>query len=59
MDYMPFTPHTRRHMEKLAALQPQVLAAMHGSTFVGDGGQALRAAADVLERRLGAPVAIG
>jgi hypothetical protein len=46
-------------MEKLASLQPQVLAAMHGSTFVGDGGQALRDAAVALERLLGAPVAIG
>jgi flavorubredoxin len=59
MDYVPFTPQTRRHMEKLASLQPQVLAAMHGSTFVGDGGQALRDAAVALERLLGAPVAIG
>ena len=59
MDYMPFTPQTRRHMEKLAALEPQVLAAMHGSAFAGDGGQALRAAADMLERQLGAPLAIG
>jgi hypothetical protein len=31
---------------------------MHGSAFVGDGGQALRAASDVLERLLGAPLAI-
>jgi flavorubredoxin len=58
MDYVPFTPRTRGHMEKLAALEPRVLAAMHGSAFVGDGGQALRAAADVLERLLGAPLAI-
>jgi hypothetical protein len=27
---------------------------MHGSTFVGDGAAALRSAADMLERRLGA-----
>jgi hypothetical protein len=26
---------------------------MHGSTFVGDGGAALRSAADMLQRRLG------
>jgi len=57
MDYLPFTPRTRRHMETLAALEPKVLAAMHGSTFVGDGRQALHVAADMLERRLGAPVA--
>jgi flavorubredoxin len=60
MDYMPFTPLTRGHMEKLAALEPQVLAAMHGSAFVGNGAQAFRAAATVLERVLGAPtLAIG
>ena len=58
MDYVPFTPQTRRHMEKLAALDPRTLAAMHGSTFVGDGARAFRAAADVLERRLG-PVLAG
>ena len=57
MDYLPFTPQTRRHLEKLASLEPKVLAAMHGSAFVGDGSQALRASADVLERLLGAPVA--
>jgi flavorubredoxin len=58
MDYVPFTPQTRRHMEKLASLTPQVLAAMHGSTFVGDGSQALRDAAIALERLLGAPLGI-
>jgi hypothetical protein len=57
MDYMPFTPATRARLEDLATLQPKVLAAMHGSTFVGDGGAALRASADMLQRRLGvAPV---
>jgi hypothetical protein len=57
MDYLPLTPATRRRLDELAALQPKVLAAMHGSTFVGDGGAALRASADMLQRRLGvAPV---
>jgi hypothetical protein len=37
----------------MADLQPRVLAAMHGSTFVGDGGAALRSAADMLQARLG------
>ncbi len=54
MDYLPLTPDTRRRLHELADLQPRVLAAMHGSTFVGDGGAALRAAADMLQRRLGA-----
>jgi flavorubredoxin len=55
MDYVPFTPKTRGHFEKLASLEPKVLAAMHGSSFEGDGAAALRGAADVLERLLGAP----
>jgi flavorubredoxin len=42
MDYMPFTPKTERLLHEVAALQPQTLAAMHGSTFVGNGAQALR-----------------
>jgi flavorubredoxin len=57
MDYMPFTPITRRHFEKLASLEPRLLAAMHGSSFEGDGASALRSAADLLERVLGAPPA--
>ena len=55
MDYMPFTPATRARLEDLATLQPKVLAAMHGSSFVGDGAAALRAGADVMERYMGAP----
>ena len=53
MDYMPYTENTKRQLANLAALQPQMLAAMHGSTFVGDGGAALRSAADMLQRLLG------
>jgi hypothetical protein len=57
MDYVPLTPGTRRRLNELADLQPKVLAAMHGSTFIGDGEAALRSAADMLKRRLGtAPV---
>lgn len=54
MDYVPLTPATRRRLNELADLRPRVLAAMHGSSFVGDGGSALRSAADMLQRRLGA-----
>jgi flavorubredoxin len=57
MDYMPFTPRTRARLEELAGLEPKYLAAMHGSTFAGDGGAALRAAGDVLERQLGRDLA--
>jgi flavorubredoxin len=48
MDYVPYTENTRRQLAKLAALQPQTLAAMHGSTFVGDGASVLVASADVI-----------
>jgi flavorubredoxin len=54
MDYMPFTPQTRRQLEKLASLNPRLIAAMHGSSFEGDGESALLGAADVMERYLGA-----
>lgn len=38
---VPYTPLTGRILEKLAALQPRTLATMHGSSFSGDGRQAL------------------
>jgi len=49
MDYQPFTLQTQRLLEGLAALQPKTLAAMHGSTFVGDGACALRDLAKVMK----------
>jgi flavorubredoxin len=55
MDYMPFTHQTRKRLEQLASLEPRLLAAMHGSAYVGDGAAALRGAADVMERLLGTP----
>jgi flavorubredoxin len=41
-DYMPYSRQTERNFQKLIALEPQTIAAMHGSTFTGDGTQALR-----------------
>ena len=41
-NYLPYTPLTQRILDKLAALQPKTLAIMHGSSFRGDGGQAIR-----------------
>ncbi|MGE4542575.1 MAG: hypothetical protein AB7D06_00570 [Pedobacter sp.] len=38
----PYTTKTEKILHRLADLEPQRLAAMHGSTFVGDGGEALR-----------------
>jgi len=38
----PYTAHTGTTLQRLAELQPQRLATMHGSSFVGDGDKALR-----------------
>jgi len=48
MDYVPYNDNTKRNLAKLAALKPRTLAAMHGSTFVGDGAAMLTASADVI-----------
>jgi flavorubredoxin len=50
MDYVPYNDNTRRQLEQLAALKPGTLAAMHGSTFVGDGAAVLTASIDVIRR---------
>jgi flavorubredoxin len=49
MDYYSHSPDTRRHLEKLAAFEPRVLACMHGSAYAGDGRAALLALATALE----------
>ncbi|MDQ4122127.1 MAG: MBL fold metallo-hydrolase [Acidobacteriota bacterium] len=41
-DYLPYTRQTERNLQKLIELEPATIAAMHGSTFVGDGAKALR-----------------
>ena len=59
MDYVPYTDNTARQLAKLASLEPRTLAAMHGSTFVGDGAGALLASAEVIREvsaRLRRPV---
>jgi len=53
MDYVPLTPNTERRLNELADLRPRMLAAMHGSAFVGDGEALLRNAGQMLRRRLG------
>lgn len=40
-DYVPYTPLTATNIAKLAALRPETLAIMHGSSFRGDGALAL------------------
>lgn len=41
-NYQPYTRQTESNLQKLIALDPQTIAAMHGSTFAGDGAQALQ-----------------
>jgi flavorubredoxin len=53
---MPYTPYTDRTLQRLAALNPLTLAAMHGSSFRGDGRKALRDLAVVVKDLLGNPV---
>jgi flavorubredoxin len=44
--FSSLSPTTGATLRKLAALQPAALAVMHGSSFRGDGGAALRDLAD-------------
>jgi flavorubredoxin len=49
----PYSSTTERQMAKLAALQPRTLAIMHGSSFAGDGGNAIRNLASAMKEVLG------
>jgi len=40
-DFTPYSPLTTRNLKKLAALKPETLAVMHGSSFHGNCVQAL------------------
>ena len=42
-------------IRRLAALEPRTLALMHGPTYRGDGGKALRGLAEYYERQLAGP----
>jgi hypothetical protein len=52
-NYIPYTHHTGRVLETLAEYGPKTLATMHGSTYHGDGAQALRDLALVMHDLLG------
>jgi hypothetical protein len=49
----PYSSTTERQMARLAALQPRTLAIMHGSSFAGDGGNAIRNLASAMKEVLG------
>ena len=53
---MPYTPDSSAILERLASLQLRTLATMHGSSFTGDGRQAVRGLAKVVRGALGAPL---
>lgn len=48
-NYMPYTAHTAPTLQRLAALKPRAVAAMHGSTFIGDGARAIDDLAQVMK----------
>ena len=50
---MPYTAYTDTTLQRLADLRPRTLAAMHGSSFSGDGERALRDLARVIRDLLG------
>jgi flavorubredoxin len=54
---MTMSPNTMPTLQRLADLEPTVLGLMHGSSFAGDGGTALRTLAKQLDERFLATVA--
>jgi flavorubredoxin len=52
-EYMPYTPLTAQNLKKLADLQPQTLAIMHGSSFYGNCVKALDDLSAVLREIFG------
>jgi len=52
-DYVPYTPTTAGILKKLAGLKPKTLAVMHGSSFTGNGEQALLDLATVFREAFG------
>ncbi len=53
MDYMPYTPNTKKLLHELATLDPVTFAVIHGSSFTGGGAQALRDLATVMREVYG------
>jgi flavorubredoxin len=51
--YLPYTHHTGNVLKGLAEHKPRTLAVMHGSSYSGDGGQALQDLAVVMREILG------
>jgi hypothetical protein len=52
---MPYTHYTDPTLQRLAELNPQTLATMHGSSFRGDGRAAIFDLATIVREALGNP----
>jgi len=52
-NYLPYTSHTEQTLARLAGLGPKVLATMHGSTYIGDGTDAINRLAAAMKEVLG------
>jgi flavorubredoxin len=52
-NYVPFTARTERQLYEVADLDPKTLAIMHGSSYVGNGKQALQDLSAVFKDVLG------
>ena len=50
--YMPYTRQTESNLQKLIDLKPQTIAAMHGSSYSGDGARALSELGEVMKEVL-------
>jgi flavorubredoxin len=50
--YMTYSSLTERNFQKLIELEPITIAAMHGSSYIGDGGQALRDMQSIMRESL-------
>jgi flavorubredoxin len=51
-NYLPYTRQTESNLQKLISLEPKTIAAMHGSSFIGDGANALRDLGTVMRELL-------
>ena len=49
--YSSLSPNLPVVLAELAALEPTTLALMHGSSYRGDGGAAIRALSEEYDRR--------
>ena len=51
-DYFPYTAKTEAHLRRLADLEPELCATMHGSSYWGDGRGAIEEMAQMLRETL-------